>query len=393
MLLAGGYKIPENSANAVALGAANVAHNHNSADAAFYNPAKMVFMSDENHIDANLMYIGLSKVDYKGDVTGAPAQDISSESEDFIVPSFHYVSPKLGKSNARVGLSIVSPGGLSKRWENSIASYSAEEFTLQTVEINPTAAFEINKEWGVAVGFRMVHSVGIAKAQGKHPSLGNYSQDLEGDGFDVGYNFALAYQPTKNLEFGFTYRSKINLALDGDADLISTTAPTLNGNYDVSVDIPLPAAINLAMAYTLPSQTTLEFVYERTYWSAYQALDFEYANPVAEAKFGTTHPKKWKDANTYRFGVTQELETLTLMGGVVVDESPVPESTLKFELPDTDTLAFSLGARYTIDKNIDIALSGLYSLYDERKVSNSSLNGEFSGGDVLIISAGVGYRF
>ena len=47
ILMAGGYKIPEASTNAVALGAANIAHNH-SADAAYYNPASMVFMSDEH---------------------------------------------------------------------------------------------------------------------------------------------------------------------------------------------------------------------------------------------------------------------------------------------------------------------------------------------------------
>ena len=54
MLLAGGYKIPEQSTNAVALGAANVAHNQDNADAAYYNPAKMVFMSNANHLEADL---------------------------------------------------------------------------------------------------------------------------------------------------------------------------------------------------------------------------------------------------------------------------------------------------------------------------------------------------
>jgi long-chain fatty acid transport protein len=237
VLLAGGYKIPENSTNAVALGAANVAHNHNSADAAYYNPAKMVFMSDENHIDANLVYIGLDSVDYEGTQGVYPASG-SSESEDFFIPSLHYVSPKLGDNGARVGLSIVSPGGLSKRWEGGqVASATAEEFTLQTIEINPTAAFRVNDTLSVGVGFRIVYSSGVAKGT---PVPDVIYQNLEGDSLDFGYNLALAYQPTEALEFGLTYRSKINLALDGDADLAypgnGTTIPALPaGTYDASI--------------------------------------------------------------------------------------------------------------------------------------------------------------
>lgn len=69
-LLAGGYKIPETSTNAVALGAANIAHNHKNADVAYYNPVKMVFMEDKNNLEVDVMYIGLDKVKYSGAVEG-----------------------------------------------------------------------------------------------------------------------------------------------------------------------------------------------------------------------------------------------------------------------------------------------------------------------------------
>ena len=81
------------------------------------------------------------------------------------------------------------------------------------------------------------------------------------------------------------------------------------------------------------------------------------------------------------------------MGGVVIDESPVPDTTIGFELPDTDTLAFSLGGRYTINKSFDVGLAALYSKHESRDVKNASLNGKFSDGDILILSAGLGYKF
>jgi len=398
VLMAGGYKIPENSTNAVALSAANVAHNHNSADAAYYNPAKMIFMSDENHIDSNLIYIGLDETKYKGDVSflGTPlgSQNIKSEKENFLVPSIHYVSSKLGKNSARVGLSVFSPGGLTKRWENSVASMGAEEFSMQTIEINPTVAFEVSKKLGVAFGFRAVHSSGVAKAT---PAANAVYQDMEGDSLDFGYNLALAYQPSEALEIGVTYRSKIDLVLDGKADLKYTDAESgavrLDGNYDGSVTLPLPASLNLAVAYTMPTKTTVEFVYERTMWSAYNKLDFKYINPVAEFIFGNPKEKNWKNTNSYRLGITQELDTVTLMGGAVIDKSPIPEKTLGFELPDSNSYALSLGVRYQVNEKMNIGFSGLYSIHKERSVDNDDLDGTFSGSNVLLLSAGLGYKF
>ena len=393
VLMAGGYKIPETSTNAVALGAANIAHNHENADAAYYNPAKMVFMKDTNNLEVDVTYIGLEKVNYKGTVAGTSTNE-SSESEDFIVPTLHYVSSSLGDNGARVGVSIVAPGGLSKQWKGTQGIKSAEEFTLEVVEINPTAAFKINDKLGFAVGFRILSSSGVAKAT---PAAGVVYQDMNGDSTDFGYNLALAYNPTKELEIGLTYRSKVNLQLKGDANL-KYPSPSLDGNYEGGVNLPLPAALNLAAAYTFSSETTLEVVYERTYWSAYKNLDFHYTNPLAEAVFGIPKPKDWHDTNTFRLGLTQELNNLTLMAGYVYDETPVPSKTIGFELPDTDSQAVSLGGRYKINESVDVGLSALYSIHESRTITaadnnDNGLVGEFSDGNVLIISAGLGYKF
>ncbi len=158
VLVAGGYKIPETSLNSVALSSANIAHNH-SADAAYYNPANMVFMEDESVMEVDLTYIGLEKINYK---SANHAIDIDSKSESFVIPTLHYVSGKAGKT--RIGLSVVTPGGLSKRWDDQPARSSAEEFTLEVVEVNPSVAIPINDKVAFAFGFRMLYSKGIVKA-------------------------------------------------------------------------------------------------------------------------------------------------------------------------------------------------------------------------------------
>ncbi|HIP13899.1 MAG TPA: aromatic hydrocarbon degradation protein, partial [Sulfurimonas autotrophica] len=74
-----------------------------------------------------------------------------------------------------------------------------------------------------------------------------------------------------------------------------------------------------------------------------------------------------------------------------------PEKTIGFELPGTDTVAVSLGGRYALSDKIEIGLSALYSMHEKRAVSaavnDNDLNGEFTEGDVLLISVGLGYKF
>jgi len=391
ILLAGGYKVPESSLNGVALSAANVAHNK-SADAAYYNPANMVFMSDEQRVEVAFTYIGLSEIDYKGTYKTTSGNG-HSKKENFLIPTIHYVSAAV--DGVRYGLSIVTPAGLSKRWEYQPAEQAAEEFTLETVEINPSVALPIGDKVGIAIGVRALYSKGYVKAN--KPTV--FSQDTEGDSIDFGYNLALSYKPTKELEFALTYRSKINMSVEGDADLFydpdgpGPAAALLSGNYSATVSLPVPALFNAAIAYTFPTKTTIEFVYERNYWHSYSELDFNYDNPTAEAIFGSKKDKSWKDTNTYRLGVTQDLDKLTLMAGLVVDETPIPESTLGYELPDSDSVSVSFGGRYDISDRLNVGLSALYSMRDDRVVHNDKYDGEFTDSTVLIVSAGIEYKF
>ena len=391
VLMASGYKIPETSANSVALGGANVAH-VKSADAAYDNPANMIFMSDTNHIEADLMYVGTSATNFQGSYTSqgttTTGHDISAKEQTFIIPSLHYVSPKLGDSGARVGLSIVVPGGLTREWEDQPAKSTAEKFSLQVVEINPTAAFSVTDSVSVAVGFRMVHS------SGEVTSHSSASREMVGDSMDYGYNLALSYKPTSNLDIGLTYRSQVDLTTEGNAKLYIGDSKVYDGG--ASLTVPLPAAVSVAMAYTFSTKTTVEAVYEKTYWSAYHSIDFNYTSdisPILVPSYDDPLERNWKDSEAYRLGITQELETLTLMAGFVMDATPTPEETLGFESPGSDSISVSFGGRYDISDSMDVGLGVLYSMKEDRTVKNASIDGEFTNSNALLVSAGLGYKF
>jgi long-chain fatty acid transport protein len=386
-LMAGGYAIPESSINATALSSAYVANAH-GADVAYYNPAAMIYNEDTALLEVDATYIGLSAINYKGTYGASPTYyDINSKDESFLVPTLHYTSKKLGDSAARVGFSITTPAGLSKRWDNAPAIYSAEEFTLKTIEFNPSMALPLSDTVSMGVGFRVISSNGVVK------SAYRVSRDMEGSAVDYGYNFALMYKPTSALNLAATYRSKIDLSIEGNAKLYAGPALVYNG--DVSVTVPLPAALNLACAYTFDSGTTLEAVYGRTYWSAYQNLDFNYPVSIGALApyFDAPKAKNWKDTNSYRLGVTQKYEKWTAMAGVAYDETPVPESTLGYELPDSNAWIVSLGGRYQINQSWNIGLAGLVDMKENRDVYNSSIHGEFSNARAYLVTAGIEYRF
>jgi len=381
-LMAGGYKIPESSINGMALSAAYVAASH-GADAAYYNPAAMVYNDDANLLEVDATYIGLSAIDFDG------TSDYSSKKENFLVPTLHFASKELGENGARAGLSIVVPAGLSKRWDNQPAKSSAEEFTLQTIELNPSMAVPLSDTVSMGVGFRIVRTDGVVKSNATPTPV---SRDLTGDSIDFGYNLALNYRPNPNVSLAATYRSKIDLTVEGHAAL-NYLGTTYNG--PASVTVPVPAALNLAAAYTFGSGTTVEAVFEKTFWSAYQKLDFDYSGTpnAATVAFGTAIAKNYKDSNTYRLGLTQQYDKWTAMAGAAYDESPVPESTLGYELPDSDAWIISLGGRYQLNDQWNIGLAGLVDIKKSREVHNASINGEFSNARAYLVTAGIEYRF
>lgn len=166
-------------------------------------------------------------------------------------------------------------------------------------------------------------------------------------------------------------------------------------NGDTSVVVPMPATLNLAAAYTFVSGTTIEAVYEKTFWSAYQNLDFNYPVSIGilTAAFDDPKLKNWKNTNTYRLGVTQKYNQWTAMAGIAYDETPVPVSTLGYELPDADAVIGSLGGRYQINKSWNIGLAGLIDMKKNREVHNASISGDFSNARAYLVTAGIEYRF
>jgi long-chain fatty acid transport protein len=304
ILYAGGYKIPESSLKATALSAGYVANSH-GADASYYNPANLVDNDDIEQIDMGITYIGLPKSKFTSTVS--PALNGESKKENFLVPNIHYSSKEI--DGFRYGFSIVSPAGLSKRWDSAYQKASANEFTLQVIELNPTIAKKVNEKVSIGIGLRILHSSGVVKSDStamKNMGLApaSIARDMSGDSIDYGYNLAINYMVSSQIKLSSTYRSKVDLNLDGDAKLYLNGTKVYDGGSSVSV--PVPSSFVVALAFK-QDKTTYEIVYDKTFWSDYKTLDFEYSSSIHSAlksSFDDPITKDWKDRVTYRLGIT-----------------------------------------------------------------------------------------
>ena len=396
---AAAYKIPEQSLDGMALSAAHVAHT-TGADSAYYNPANMAFLDEQSsYIEAGLTIVHLPSIDFRGEqyITGVgyiPA-DGESKKEWAAIPFGHFVSRAMG--DWRVGVSVTSPVGLTKRWDTPVQKTFAQKFYLLTVEINPSVSYRISDTLAIAGGFRAVYSEGEVKSDGSDIGL-PFKREMKGNVVTGGYNLAVSWKPMPDLEFGATFRSKVDLNEKGEANLYIGGA---GRHYNASVTVPMPAALSIAAAKTFNDRLTIEAVYERTYWSSYRRLDFEYTKPIQNILvpiFDNPIDKHWKDTNTWRLGVTYLYsDRLTLMGGYAYDESPVPTKTLGYELPDSDANVFSAGFRYKQNEHLSWGAAILYDHKKSRSIekleNEAGIAGTFDKGGAILINSGFEYRF
>lgn len=404
LVFASGYRVPEQSLNSSALSSAYVA-NANGPDAAYFNPANMSWASEGWEVEGGLSFIYLTSIKYADNRSST--LNGGTEEEYFVIPNFFATSPEF--NGFRFGFAMVSPAGLSKRWEDPYPKTFAEESSMKVLEANPSMSYRFNDKFSVGLGARLIYSDATVKSDGTifipadsietgMPPADLFvllTRDMEGDTIEFGYNVALTYRPVKELALAATYRSEIDLEMDGDVTLTSDVGPDYQGSG--SVTIPIPDVLSLAVAYTF-EKITFEFTYDRTFWSAYDELDFVYpvdlGNPILTAAFDNPVAKDWDDVNAYRIGLTYLWsEPLTLMAGFGIDGNPVPDSTLTFDLPDSDAWFVSLGFRYKHNEKLSYGAAYLYADKESRSVTNATIDGTFSGASTHLVASSLTYLF
>ncbi len=394
--LASGYRIPEQSVDSTAKAGATIA-SADGADASYYNPANMSWGEDGYQFEMDAVFIRLPSITYEDN--RSPQMNGYSTEENFLIPTFFLVSPDF--NNFRFGLSLTAPYGLAKRWKQAFPRSTAEEYSLNVFDMNPTLSYKINDMFSVAGGVRFLYSTAKVSSHAAVMNVGTLSREMEGDAYGFGYNLAVSCVPTKDLNISVTYRSNVDLDLEGDVDMSTTMGGAYAMETDGEVTIPAPAVLSVSLAYTF-GPATVDLTWDRTFWSEYEEIAFEYdspiMHPVLNQYFTPAVAKNWDDSSAYRIGIDYRLDNdVTLMAGFAYDETPVPTDTLGFELPDSDAFLYSVGFKYKATESVELGFAYLYDYKKSLKVVNGSaasgINGEFTDVSAHLITMGLSYDF
>lgn len=389
-----GYQIPNQSTRAVGIAGATVAYS-TGPDASYYNPANMSFLEDGWLLETSVTFLYLPSIEYTDN--RSPQFNGSSESEMFYLPQIHLASDRF--HNFRFGFSLIYPYGLAKRWDEPYPAASAREFSLDVIEANPTFSYMFGDTFSVGGGARIIYGEGEVEngAQG-------LSRELTGDDVQLGYNLAATYRPIPQFRVAATYRSEVTMELEGDANLAAMMGGVPVAAYDgsASIDVALPAVFSLATSYSF-DVLTFELTWNRTFWSAVEDFDFNYDQSFLGTPFdGFDRPlvKNWDDSDAIRFGLTWSVtKTLDATFGFAVDETPVGENTLGFELPDSDAYMYTTGIQYQVSEGLRLGISYMYHHTTSREVQGDSvaslpgIDGTFKEGGAHAVNAGAIWKF
>jgi len=386
---ASGFRLPDQDSAAMAMGGAFVGQADNPS-AVWYNPAGI---TDLDGVRISAGVIAIYPVLTHENANGTT--DVSDRS--VFLPAQLFATDKLN-DRVSLGLGITSPFGLSTDWSATSATSSVATLSrVKTIDVNPNVAYRLSDSLSVAVGLdymilqatleRMLSPVTIFR--------------LNGEGTGLGANAAMKYKANEQVNLGLSYRSAINIKVDGNANVVGQPFTFTNS---AQTEITLPGLFQAGVSYKASDKLTINTDLEYTWWSTYDRLVVQ-SNTILALTGGATNTsideKDWKNTWIFRIGGQYQLsDQWKIRAGYVYDQNPVPSGRFETSLPDSDRQGLSIGTGYT-SGSITVDVSYLYLRFNNRTINNSlaggsapvaSLNGEYKS-VAQLAGITIGYKF
>jgi long-chain fatty acid transport protein len=335
-----GFDLPDQDAFAIGRGMAFVATADNPS-AIYYNPAG-ISQLDGNNLRAGIygVYVDPSYTPSGGGHT------YHNEDKLHAIPQFYYT---YGKKDFPVsfGLGVYSPFGLSLKWPQDTGFRTiVTQGALTTVAINPVVAFKLLPNLSVGGGV-VVDYANVDLQQGLTPVPGNDLFRLKGDGWGVGYNLGLLWQPHEKISIGASFRSAITVNLNGQTESeMNSVQPTMYSS--AGADFPLPLKAIFGISYRPTPKWNLEFDADYTDWNTVGTVNIHQASPPPIVPLsGVPLTLDWQASWYYEFGVTRYFDNgWHVNAGYIFNENSVPDANYTPLVADLDRHFFSIGTGY-----------------------------------------------
>jgi long-chain fatty acid transport protein len=351
---AAGFRLADQDAKATGMGNAFTAVADN-ASAVWYNPAAITGLEGTN-VELGTVMVAPS-MEHKNVVNAANTDKIKNVVH---VPPHFYATRKINDQWS-LGFGVNAPFGLSTEWNRNTANtrFTATKSEVKAVNYNLSGAYKATENISVALGvsYALVDAVLKRMANPLAPTI---PADLSGNGHGMGYNAAVMYKYSDKWNFGANYHSKVKSTLRGNMLTTSVTP--------VEADLTLPDMFQAGAAYKYSDKWLFSADADYTNWTTYRNI---IVTGRADGIVKSKDIKNWKSTWAFRAGTEYKYsDTWKFRAGTFYDMNPVREKHFETRVPDTDRVAFSVGAGWN-KNNITVDVSYMYLMFIERKVTNS----------------------
>ena len=407
---AAGFSIFEQGAKASALGGAFAA-TADDGSAVFYNPAGLAQQRELS------VLAGATFINFTNEFTGDPNDPFTAGTEakynrHTFVPPNAYVTIPIGQ-NLTFGFGAFAAWGLRTDWADPwVGRFVSRDADLKTMSVEPALAWQ-STNGKVAIGggveyrrARVILNQNIALPflnpfTNRVTDIGNARLKSE-YGDDTGFNVGILLKPNPKFRFGASYRSGMDIDLEGTADFtqISTGFPALDAlvtptfphDDNITTTLPFPAIVAIGFAFKPTDRVDLEFDITHMTWSRFEALavDFE-----AQPTRSFVRQQNWSDSSAYRLGANiKATDEWDVRLGAVYDENPQATERVGPLLPDSDRIGATFGVGYKHGPFV-IDLAAFILHFQDRSTDGRSaeqFNGTYQT-DATLWSVNFGYRF
>ena len=399
---AGGYRVSIQGQKQLAMGHTGVAV-VNSAEVAFFNPAGMAYLDNKFNVSVggNALFAETRFQNSQYNWTAST----SNLGTPFSVYATYRITDWL-----TAGLAVYTPYGSSVEWDqNWQGAHLVNNIDLQAIFVQPTVSVRLGEHFSIGGGPIYARgSVNFNRNITPNPLLSDNGDPadvtLDATGISAwGYNLGMMFNPSEKVRLGLNYRSEIIMeARNGDATFndVPTIAQGTFSNTRFNADLPLPAEVTTGLSVQVSEKLLLAFDYNYTLWSVYDALVVDFENSVPTS----VNARNYKNASTYRLGAQYvATDKFTFRAGWYFDESPVQDGYFAPETPRNDSMGFTGGLTYQVNKKLGIDFSFLYLHFDEVNNSYDHYSDPTAGtGDILpfggtykssVFSPGIGITY
>ncbi|MBI3903473.1 MAG: outer membrane protein transport protein [Nitrosomonadales bacterium] len=327
---ASGFALIEQSASGLGNAYAGGAAGAEDASTVFFNPAGMSRLSGKQIVVAAHAITPSAKfTSSAGVASGGDAGSMA------IVPNAYFTMEV--KPGLKAGLGVNAPFGLQTEYDsNWIGRTQAIKSKIETINVNPSLAYQVNDALSIGVGLDYQHISGeLSSSLG----LGNTAV-VKGTDNAWGYNLGVLYNLNASTRIGVAYRSAISYTLHGS---VATGIPLNDG--PVSLKVKVPDTLSLSAHHQVNDHYAVMADVTFTGWSSFKEVNV--VDGTGASLSGNPTIENWKDTVRVSVGATYSYsEKWSARAGLAYDQAPVSDAFRTPRIPDNNRTWLAVGGQY-----------------------------------------------